>query len=88
MARLNPAPPPDTLAVTPRGQILEPKVPLFLADQAVPQGGLQVERYFRRARWIDGSTHVWIARRVRPGRGPGVSGLAFDLIKPMTPGVT
>jgi hypothetical protein len=85
MARLNPAPPPDTLAVTPRGQILDPANPLFLSDQAVPQGGLQVERYFRRARWIDGSTHVWIARRVRPGHGPGVSGLAFDLVKPLKP---
>lgn len=59
--------------------------PLFLADQAIPQAGIHVERYFRRARWIDGSTQVWMARRTLTGKGPGASGLAFDLIQPFSP---
>jgi hypothetical protein len=90
MLRLDPTQtPPAPVAVPPHGQILQPAYPaaspLFLADQAVPQAGLQIQRYFRRTRWTDGSTHVWIARQVLPGRGPGASGLAFDLIKSMTP---
>lgn len=85
MLRPNPVPPPATLPVPPHGQILQPGNPLFLADQAVPQAGLQVQRYFRRTRWIDGSTHVWMARRMLPGHGPGASGLAFDVVTPTTP---
>jgi hypothetical protein len=85
MVRPNPAPPPATVPVPPRGQILQPDNPLFLTDQAIPQAGLQVQRYFRRTRWTDGSTHVWIARRVLPGHGPGESGLAFDIVVPTKP---
>jgi IPT/TIG domain len=81
--------PPAPVPVTPHGQILEPDhptpAPFFLADQAVPKAGLHIQRYFRRARWIDGSTYVWIARIVEPGSGPGQSGLAFDLIDPIPP---
>jgi hypothetical protein len=82
MVRRNPAPPPPTVPVAPRGRILQPDNPLFLRDQAIPRAGLQVQRYFRRTRWTDGSTHVWIARRVLPGHGPGQSGLAFDVVVP------
>jgi hypothetical protein len=85
MVRPNPAPPPATLPVPPHGQILQPANPFFLRDQAVSQTGLQVQRYFRRTRWTDGSTHVWMARRVLPGHGPGASGLAFDVVIPTTP---
>jgi hypothetical protein len=82
MVRPNPEPPPSTLPVPPHGQILQAGNPFFLKDQAIPRTGLQVQRYFRRTRWTDGSTHVWIARRVLPGQGPGQSGLAFDLVIP------
>jgi hypothetical protein len=91
MARLDPTQtPPVAVRVQPRGQILQPGYPtkgnpLFISDQAVPQAGLQIKRYFRRTRWVDGTTHVWIARQVLPGHGPGASRLAFDLIKPLTP---
>jgi hypothetical protein len=80
---------PPTVPIPPRGQILQPAspdpAPLFLADQAVPQAGVHVQRYFRRARWTDGSTHMWIARRVETGYGPGQSGLAFDVVEPVAP---
>ena len=46
----------------------------------------QVARYARRTRWLNGKTFVWIARRARPGKGPGWSGLQFDLIQPMGQG--
>lgn len=69
--------------VLPRALVLEPGSPLFVADQVVPPAGADVTRSFRRIRWSDGSTPVWVARRKQPGRGPGWSGLAFDLITPM-----
>jgi hypothetical protein len=63
------------------GQILEPWHPFYLDDQAIPREGLRVVRYFRRARWFDGSTWTWVARRVYPGTGPSGSGLAFDVVE-------
>lgn len=68
---------------TAHAQVLKPGVPLFIKDQTVSRVGTEVRRYFRRVRWSGGSTFVWIAREMSPGRGPGWSGLAFDLIKPI-----
>jgi len=67
--------------ITVRAELLEPAKPLFFNDHIVPRAGIQASRYFRRTRWTDGSTHLWLARRTRPGRGEGYSGLAFDLIQ-------
>jgi len=62
-----------------RGRILEPGIPFYVADEAVPRAGVQVERRFRRVRASDGETYVWSARRRRTGLGEGSSGLAFDV---------
>jgi hypothetical protein len=64
-----------------RGVILDPGRPYFVTDQAIPPTGADVTRRFRRARWTDGSTHVWVARQARPGAGPGWAGLAYDLVE-------
>jgi hypothetical protein len=63
-----------------RGHVLAPGRPYYLAEQAVPREGVQVSRRFRRARWVDGSTHLWMARRSSVGRGEGASGLEFDRV--------
>ena len=67
-------------------ELLEPDRPLFVADESIPREGAEVTRYFRRIRWSDGSTAVWLAHQSRPGRGPGWSGLAFDRVTPLPPG--
>jgi hypothetical protein len=67
-------------------ELLEPERPLFVADESVPREGAEVLRYFRRIRWSDGSTTTWLAHQARPGRGPGWSGLAFDLVVPLPEG--
>lgn len=64
-----------------RGRLLEPGHPLYIAEQAIPREGVEVTRRFRRARWIDGSTHLWMARRAGIGRGEGSSGLEFDALR-------
>ncbi len=58
---------------------------LLVRDSAIPPTGVQVSRYFRRARWIDGSTACWIGRAVTQGKGQASSGLAFDVLGTVTP---
>jgi hypothetical protein len=57
--------------------ILEPKHPFFVVDRIVSRAGVQVNRYFRRARSWDGSTFVWMGRKSEPGRGPRLVRPAF-----------
>ncbi len=68
-----------------RGSILEPHHPFFVTDRAVPRAGVQVDRYFRYTRSTDGSIFVWLARRSEVGKGPGWSGLRFDIVNTLTP---
>jgi hypothetical protein len=63
----------------PQGRVLEPGRELLLHDEEVPREGARVSRAYQYARWIDGSTHLWIGRRKQPGRGEGSSGLQFDI---------
>jgi hypothetical protein len=63
------------------GKILNPtpNPPAYqIVEEEIPRSGTTVERVVHRARWIDGSTHLWIARRRRLGVGEVASGLAFD----------
>lgn len=69
---------PDTAT----GRILEPVLVLF--EEEVPRSGTRVSRAYQYARWIDGSTHVWIGRRKQFGHGEGSSGLRFDLTERIT----
>jgi hypothetical protein len=65
----------------PRGRILAAAVPLLIPEEEVPRAGARVTRAYQYARWIDGSSHLWIGRRKQPGRGEGSSGLRFDTIR-------
>jgi hypothetical protein len=72
----------------PRGRILEPDRtpaganPFRIHEEEVPRAGARVTREYQYARWIDGSTHLWVGRRKRAGRGEGSSGLRFDVLEP------
>jgi hypothetical protein len=68
-----------------RARLLDPGRPFVVDDRTVPRGGLAADRYFRRSRAPDGTTFVWLARRSRPGTGPGWSGLRFDAVRDMAP---
>ena len=65
----------------PQGLVLEPNRDLLLHDEEVPREGARVTRAYQYARWVDGSTHLWIGRRKQPGRGEGSSGLRFDIVE-------
>jgi hypothetical protein len=66
--------------VVPKGRVL-PGVK-ELREQEVPRTGVRITRVANRSRWLDGSTHLWIARRKTSGRGEGSSGLRFDVVLP------
>jgi hypothetical protein len=70
-----------TTAPQPAGAVLEPGRDLRLFEEEVPRAGAHVTRVFQHARWLDGSTHLWMSRRKRPGRGEGWSGLRFDVLE-------
>jgi hypothetical protein len=69
------------------GVILRVPGTYFLAEEEVPRAGRIVNRAFKRARWIDGTTFLWIGRRSTTGRGEGSSGLVFDQIVETPPRV-
>jgi hypothetical protein len=53
---------------------------LWLDEESVLRSGVRVQLTKQRVRWIDGSTHVWLGRKVLTGRGEGASGLKFDSV--------
>ena len=56
-----------------------PGLTMFLDE--LPREGVHLERMFRFARGIDGSSLLWIGRRRYTGRGEGRSGLKFDYLE-------
>jgi hypothetical protein len=64
----------------PRGEIAAE--PTAVEDEEVSRAGIVVERAWQYARWSGGQPLLWLARRVRPGRGEGSSGLAWDQTEP------
>jgi hypothetical protein len=64
--------------IEPLGRLLAPDVPLF--EEEFIREGVRVERMYRLARWTDGSTHLWLARRKTTGAVTGSSGLQFDQV--------
>jgi hypothetical protein len=71
----------------PRGRLLAPMVKdatLTLREEEVPREGARATRAYQLARWIDGTTLLWLGRRKNVGRGEGSSGLRFDTAEPPT----
>ena len=67
----------------PLGRILEPERPdLSLFEEEVPRSRRRAScGQFQYARWVDGSTFLWLARRKGAGAGEGSSGLRFDSLE-------
>jgi hypothetical protein len=74
-------PPGQPRAVPPIGRVLRPE-PMLVPEEEIPRMGLRIERVVFRSRWIDGTGHLWIARRRRAGAGETQSGLTFDAARP------
>jgi hypothetical protein len=65
-------------------QLLTEQQPVhFIEEEEVPRAGVIVTRMYKRTRWLNGKTYLWIARTKTVGRGEGWSGLMFDQILPV-----
>jgi hypothetical protein len=62
------------------GSILESGHELSLFEEEVPREGAYVTRSYQWARWIDGSSHLWVGRRKGVGRGESSGNLRFDTL--------
>ena len=66
----------------PLGRILEPeRRDLSLFEEEVPRAGLKLVRRFEYARWVDGATFLWLARRKGANAVEASSRLRFDRIE-------
>lgn len=71
-------------APAPISLLLRERQPVhFIEEEEVPRSGVIVKRNFKRTRWIDGKTILWVGRTKMTGRGEGWSGLMFDRILPI-----
>lgn len=69
--------------ITAQGVLLAPEVsPWYFHEEEVPSAGLRIARLPAVARWLDGTPHAWVSRRVGAGNGGGSSGLRFDIAVP------
>jgi hypothetical protein len=74
----------ELIAVQPHGRVLSPtgvtNPEVYLVrEEEVSRNGTRILRGAHRTRWVDGSTHLWTARRRRAGMGEAASGLRYDL---------
>jgi hypothetical protein len=68
--------------IRPLGQLLQPLTgDILLQEEEVPREGARITRAYQLARWVDGSTFLWLARRKGVGRGEGSSGLRYDTLE-------
>ncbi|MEV1155941.1 hypothetical protein AB0J27_11115 [Micromonospora chokoriensis] len=63
-----------------KGTLLRPGRPLWIREEEVPAAGVTVDRRWQLARWHDGTVHLWLQHRKRPGRGERSSGIVWDRI--------
>ncbi len=68
-------------APVPKGTLLRPGGRLELFDEHLPRAGARIARRDEYARWSDGSTHLWRARRRWIGGGEAWSGLRHDVVE-------
>jgi hypothetical protein len=74
--------PPEFIAA--HGSILNPEGPvadgLAIHEEEVLREGVSIVRHYQLARWQGGTTHLWMGRKKRVGKGEGSSGLRFDTV--------
>lgn len=66
------------LGIDPKTRLLRPID--SVNEETFFRSGLRMNLTLQRARWIDGSTHLWFGRNKGPGHSEGSSGLKFDLL--------
>lgn len=60
--------------------------PYYINEEELSNAGFVITTNYQRARWFDGSTHVWLGRKKQTGRGEAFSGLLYDTLVPKPQG--
>jgi hypothetical protein len=55
---------------------------LYINNEEMALKSVQVTGSYQRARWFNGRTYTWYARKRQVGKGPVTSGVKFDEIEP------
>ena len=55
--------------------------PLFIFEEEVPRAGSLLQLVWKRTRWFDGSTKVWLSRKKTNGRGEATIPFPFDTLE-------
>ncbi|REG90271.1 hypothetical protein [Algoriphagus antarcticus] len=73
--------------IRPRTSLIKNNAPmgesrrLDIQEEEILATGITLKTYWRRARWLDGTTVTWLAREKRLGVASEGSGLQFDVLK-------
>ncbi len=72
--------------IRPRTSLIKNNLPmgesrrLDIQEEEIPATGITLKTYWRRTRWLDGTTITWLAREKRLGTTIEASGLQFDVL--------
>ena len=55
--------------------------PLFIFEEEIARTGIELGLVWKRTRWFDGQTLVWLSRRKTVGRGEIDANFRFDMLK-------
>lgn len=64
------------------GQLEDQKPnPLFIFEEEIPRAGIELAYIWKRTRWFNGKTRVWLSRRKSVGRGEIDANFRFDTLR-------
>lgn len=55
--------------------------PLFIFEEEIPRSGIELALVWKRTRWFNGQTRVWLSRRKSVGRGEIDANFRFDTLR-------
>lgn len=55
--------------------------PLFIYEEEIPRTGIKLALVWKRTRWLNGQTRVWLSRRKSVGRGEIDANFKFDTLR-------
>ncbi len=64
-----------------QGKLLQPEAPMFIQEEEIPRGAIEVSRSYQAARDTEGKLVVWAGRRKRPASGSRSSGRETDQLE-------
>jgi hypothetical protein len=55
--------------------------PLLIFEEEIPRTGMELSLVWKRARWFNGQTFTWLAKKKKVGKGEIDANFRFDTLK-------